>query len=282
MSLQEEIRKKSESIHTSGYPMSIGELISLYRDYELDIHPEFQRFFRWDDYQKSRLIESILIGIPIPSIFVYQREDGIWDVIDGVQRLSTVFQFVGILEGENKEKIEPLCLKGTKYLPSLEGKIWQNEDEDQSDNSFTMAQRIEFKRTQFDIKIIKEDDDQDARYELFKRINLGGTSLSKQEVRNFLLVMINRKFYEFLQAMASEDFFQICIRIHEDKFSEQYDLELVSRFLVLKNSQPDEIQNAASLSVFITDKMAEFANFASFEQNAERGAGDKNRPKKIS
>jgi hypothetical protein len=91
MSLQEEINARSKEIHTDGYPMSLGEIISLYRDGELDIHPEFQRFFRWTPQQKSMLIESILLGIPIPSIFVSQRDDGVWDVIDGVQRLSTIF-----------------------------------------------------------------------------------------------------------------------------------------------------------------------------------------------
>ena len=76
--------------------MSFGELMNLYQSDELDIHPEFQRFFRWKIEQKSRLIESILLGIPLPSIFVAQRRDGVWDVIDGLQRLSTVFQIAGI------------------------------------------------------------------------------------------------------------------------------------------------------------------------------------------
>src|SRR5437870_10728564 len=88
MGLKDEIAQRRAAIHTDGYPMSIGELINLYRDGELDIHPEFQRFFRWSNEQKSRLIESLLLGIPIPSIFVSQRENGVWDVIDGLQRLS--------------------------------------------------------------------------------------------------------------------------------------------------------------------------------------------------
>ena len=92
--LQQEIDEKKKEIFTDGYPMSIGELSSLYSENELDIHPEFQRFFRWTTLQKSKLIESILLGIPIPSIFVSQREDGVWDVVDGLQRLSTIFQFM--------------------------------------------------------------------------------------------------------------------------------------------------------------------------------------------
>lgn len=89
MTLQTEIDARRREIHTEGYPMSIGEVVNLYRDDELDIHPEFQRFFRWTPFQKSRFIESLLLGIPIPSVFVNQREDGVWDVVDGLQRLST-------------------------------------------------------------------------------------------------------------------------------------------------------------------------------------------------
>lgn len=65
MSLQEEITKKSSEIYREAYQMSIGELINLYRDGELDIHPEFQRVFRWSDYQKTKLIESIMLNIPM-------------------------------------------------------------------------------------------------------------------------------------------------------------------------------------------------------------------------
>src|SRR5437867_5035246 len=120
MALQDEIANQSVQIKTDSYQMSIGELLNLYRDRELDVHPEFQRVFRWSDTQKTRLIESILLGIPIPPIFVAQRTDGVWDVVDGVQRLSTIFQFVGELKDENSQAVAPLVLEKTKFLPSLE------------------------------------------------------------------------------------------------------------------------------------------------------------------
>ncbi|MFV4889500.1 DUF262 domain-containing protein [Acinetobacter baumannii] len=72
--LQEQIENARMQVHTDSYPMSIGELVNLYDDGELDIHPEFQRLYRWSDEQKSKLIESILLGIPLPSIFVAQRK----------------------------------------------------------------------------------------------------------------------------------------------------------------------------------------------------------------
>ena len=100
--------------------------LSLYENGEIDIHPEFQRFYRWTDIQKSNLIESIFLGIPIPPIFVSQRKDGVWDVIDGLQRLSTIYQFAGVLKDESGKDMDPLVLEKTKYLPSLEGRKWDD------------------------------------------------------------------------------------------------------------------------------------------------------------
>ena len=66
--LQEQIEVAARTIATDSYAMSIGELINMYRDEEIDIHPEFQRAYRWGIDQKSKLIESILLGIPMPPI----------------------------------------------------------------------------------------------------------------------------------------------------------------------------------------------------------------------
>ena len=128
MSLQDEITARSRQIFRDSYQMSIGELINLYRDGEMDIHPEFQRLFRWSEYQKTKLIESIMLNIPIPSIFVSQSEDGVWDIIDGVQRLSTIFQFVGILRNEDNKPLTSLTLQKTDYLPSFEGMKWDKNE----------------------------------------------------------------------------------------------------------------------------------------------------------
>ncbi|MEN3942148.1 DUF262 domain-containing protein [Prosthecobacter sp. SYSU 5D2] len=126
--LDEQIALRSQEISTDAYAMSVGEVLSLYRDGELNLHPEFQRFFRWSEEQKSRLIESVLLGIPIPPIFVSQDSDGRWDVIDGLQRLSTIFELTGDLLDEEGKRKPPLPLLGTKYLPDLKGKTWGDRD----------------------------------------------------------------------------------------------------------------------------------------------------------
>ena len=147
-------------------------------------------------------------------------------------RLSTIFEFVGILEDENGIRYEPLLkLERGDYLPSLEGKMWKEEgiqdEEDDLKNYFTMSQRIALKRAKLDINILKEDSWQGARYELFKRLNTGGTALSEQEVRNFLLLMINRNFHSFIEELASSENFHICTReILPGIIETQYDVEI--------------------------------------------------------
>ena len=212
--------------------MSIGELINLYRDGEMDIHPEFQRVFRWTEYQKTKLIESIMLNIPIPSIFVSQNDDGVWDVIDGVQRLSTIFQFVGVFKDENGKLISPLTLQKTDYLPSFAGVQWES---DVRELSFTKEQQLFFKRSRMDIIIMKKESDPNTKYELFQRLNTGGSLLSDQEVRNCLMIMTNKSFYEFVTKLEEVDSFRNCLPISDRKTDEQYRMELLLRLLITEH-----------------------------------------------
>lgn len=267
MTLQNEIMEKRNEIHTDGYPMSIGEILSIYENEELDIHPEFQRFFRWSPLQKTKLIESILLGIPIPSIFVSQREDGIWDVIDGLQRLSTIFEFVGVLRDEDGTYLPPSVLTNTDYLPSLKNKMWNNEDD--FENSLDQSQRIDFKREKLNVQIIKKESDPSIKYELFQRINTLGSKLSDQELRNCILIMTNRDFYDWLDDLANYEPFVNCVCLSDKDMIEQYNLELALRFLIFKNIDLNDITSTLYLAQFITDKMMEFSESPSFDKEKE-------------
>ena len=240
MGLKEEIREKSKTILTDAYQMSIGELINLYRDEELDIHPEFQRLFRWSEAQRVRLIESILLGIPLPSIFVGQRDDGVWDVVDGVQRLSTIFQFVGVLKDENGSKVSPLILHATKYLPSLEGVRWEDEEDG---HQLPTDLKMNFKRSRIDVSIVKNASDPSSKYELFQRLNTGGTSLSEQEVRNCLMIMTNGDLYRRID----------CLPLSEAKENNQYRLEMVTRLLAAEFS-PGPEDGIIDLAPYLDEK----------------------------
>lgn len=266
MSLIDEVNEKRKEIRTDGFAMSISEWVSLYENKEIDIHPEFQRFYRWGDTQKTNLIESILLGIPIPPIFVSQRKDGIWDVVDGLQRLSTIYQFIGVLEDESSNNIEPLTLTGTKYLPSLEGKKWNNPDD--NDNSFTQELRLLVKRSKINVSIILKESDETAKYDLFQRLNTGGSELSPQEVRNCILVMLNKDFYTWLQALSAYEPFQECISLSDRPLSEAYDLELALRFLIFTLIDEQELERIGDVGIFITEKMRTIAMDKDFNKQA--------------
>lgn len=257
MGLKEEIAEKRKEIVVDSYPMSIGEMMNLYKDKELDVHPEFQRFYRWDEDQKTKLIESILLGIPIPPIFVSQKADGKWDVIDGQQRLSTVLQFLQVLKKDDGQAYEPLVLRSTKFLPSLEGVRWDNDD------LFTPNQKITFKREKLNFTIIKETSENDtSKYEMFQRLNTGGTHLSAQEIRNCLMIMINKSLYELINTLHDDTNFKECTPLTDMQTDERYDVELVVRYLLyisFSEAYLDDIDKSRSMDTFLTEELEKYA-----------------------
>lgn len=259
-SLQEQIDTMSKSIKTDSYPMSIGELAALYKDGDLDISPVYQRMFRWDMEQQSALIESILLQIPIPPIYVYQSEDGKWNLIDGQQRLSTIFKFMGILkkdmhdvedEETNEDLYEREPLTRTKFLPALEGKYWEDDD---PEKSLTDAQRRYIKRSKILIIIIDKSSDSFAQYEMFRRLNTGGSHLSPQEIRNCLLVVKNEDVYRWFKTLSENEDFRNAVPISEKDADEQGYIELVVKYFVLRYSE-FEVSDAENYNNFITDEI---------------------------
>lgn len=95
MDLQKQLMEQKMKVDFNTYDLSIKELISMVNDKLINIAPEYQRQFRWDKERQSSLIESIFLGIPIPSLFMATNADGTWELIDGVQRVSTILCFAG-------------------------------------------------------------------------------------------------------------------------------------------------------------------------------------------
>lgn len=267
MSLQDEINAKSKEVSTDKYSMSIGEIISMYNEGDLDIHPEFQRFYRWTLSQKTRLIESFLLNIPVPSIFVSQREDGVWDVVDGLQRLSTIFQFVGIYRDADEQILPPLKLEGTDMLPSLEGKYYDKKDDEA--NSFPPEVRRYLKRTKIDFVIIKKESDETSKYEIFQRLNTGGTSLSDQEVRNCLMVMENPNKFNMLQNLSTDTHFLNTLRLSDKNFEERYDLELVTRFICLRTEDIDNLRGISDFGHYLDKRIISIFRSEDFDWDKE-------------
>jgi uncharacterized protein with ParB-like and HNH nuclease domain len=256
MGLSDEIKDNAKKVHTTEMKMSIGEIISMYKENEIIIRPEFQRLFRWNTEQKSRFIESILIGIPIPTLFVQQIDDGRWEVIDGLQRISTILEFVGILLDADEKLYPRLVLMKTKFLPSLDNVTYEdfknNTNQEDSELSFDMETKLIFKRTALSIQIVKRESDSTTKYELFDRLNSGGTPLSGQEIRNAIFLLEQPEAILFIKKLSkNEDFIDI-IALSDRLNKNAYNEELVIRFFVYITN-PKKAATSSSVKSFLDE-----------------------------
>lgn len=235
--LSDEISSAQRLVRTDAYQMSIGEIVSMYDNREIIIDPDFQRLFRWDIGQRTKLIESLLLGIPVPSIFVFEKDDGNWELIDGLQRISTILEFMGRLRNPDGGLAAPSILEATKYLPSLHNSVWETSDlipdtpvEDQ--RQIDKAHQLAIRRARMGVEILKRPSDDQTKYDLFQRLNAGGTLANAQELRNCIMLMVNRDFFRAVKTAAEQPGFREVAGISEEQLGKQRHLEMAVRFLV--------------------------------------------------
>lgn len=155
------------SIRIDPMPMTVFEAMDRVKRGEINLQPDFQRELVWNIVQQSRLIESILIKIPLPSFYLDATNDDEWLVVDGLQRLNTLHSFI------NKEEF---ALKHLEFLGS------DVREKKFSHLSRKMQRRIE--TAQLMLYIIKPDTPEDAKFTIFRRLNTGGQVLNAQEIRH--------------------------------------------------------------------------------------------------
>lgn len=174
-------------IRVTTEPRTIDSLVRRIRHDEIDLAPEFQRRARlWKLHKKGQLIESILLRIPLPVFYVAATEEDLWSVVDGLQRLTTIHDF---LSNEFK-------LSGLEYLNQLEGMTF-------ADLPRAMQRRIE--ETSLVLNIIQPGTPDEVMINIFRRLNTGGLPLAGQEIRNALYKGPVR---EFLADLAGSDEFR--------------------------------------------------------------------------
>lgn len=242
--LREELMTKRKGVFSDTLNFSVGEITNLYRDEEIDLEPAFQRLFRWDTDQQTKFIESLLLGYPVPAIFVYQKEDGIWEVIDGVQRISTLLSFQGLLSEQ------PLILDGAEILEELNGKCWDEKTysklmeakeldtsiEKEEISYIDRATSIDLKRSRIPVILLDNRSEMLSKFELFKRLNSGGSHLNDQELRNALILMKSECVYKNIKKLASNVKFKEIINLDDNGEKLRFDMEIITRYLILANS----------------------------------------------
>jgi hypothetical protein len=228
--LKEEIETAKRAVITDTVQITVGEVANMYTSAELNILPEFQRLFRWGSERKSNFVESILIGIPIPPAFVYENSDGTWELIDGLQRISTVLEFMGVLKDIDTGNTRNSVLLKTKYLPSLDGVVWQNAREGQT--NLDKSLQLFFRRHRIDFQILKHPSDPKTKFDLFQRLNRGGAYANEQEVRTCSMVLANAEFTQHLRQFSAREDFETLYRISDDQRLNQRGLEYAVRIVV--------------------------------------------------
>lgn len=246
--VEHEVEKTKNSLSTDRLDMSFGEIMSMYEREEIIIDPEFQRLFRWSNEQQTRFIESLVLGIPIPPIFVAETREGKWELVDGLQRISTVLSFFGVL------KTTPDKNKWTLS----EGELVHSLEKYNSD-TLPLKIQLNIKRAICRIEIVKWNSEMDMRYELFNRLNTGGSILTNQEIRNCIFRGVSSEFNRFLERMAAMDDFIELIAPTDRQLEQKYLEELVLRFASLVNNNwknPDNWKNTGDkLSTYMTQYM---------------------------
>lgn len=172
----------------------------------LDTQPDFQRYEVWSTQKKSALIESILLDLPIPQVFLAQEDDGRTVVIDGQQRLTAVFRYIN----------DEYAL--AKVAPKLVGKRF-------SELSVELQEKIE-NYTLRVVTILKESD-HDVRFMLFQRLNEGSVSLNDQELRNCVW---RGPYNEMIKSLAAEPAWLRLLRLRKSH-PRMVDVELTLRFM---------------------------------------------------
>jgi hypothetical protein len=235
--LLDEIDTAQHNVRTDAFQMSIGELVNLYDEGDIIIASEFQRLFRWEIGEKSKLIESLLLGIPLPSIFVYELANGKWELVDGLQRLSTILEFMGKLKNEQGAVSPPSILESTKYLPSLHNAVWEKSI---AIEGVTEAEQVELdrrlqlaiRRSRIGVEILKRPSDSMTKFDLFQRLNAGGTAANEQEIRNCIILMVNADYYRAIKVAAEAENFLAVTGLGENQTEKQRHIEMAVRLLV--------------------------------------------------
>jgi hypothetical protein len=221
--------------------LALINIIRRLKEDVIDLSPDFQRNANlWNEQKQSLLIESILIRIPLPAFYFDGEDNNKWQVIDGLQRLCTIKNFV---------VLQTLKLTGLEYLSQFEN---------YSFNELPLTYQRQIEETNI-IAYIMNSGTPDVKYNIFKRINTGGVRLNSQEIRNALNQGISA---DFVAELASLEAFKQATPLSSKRM---LDREFVTRFITFYLKEP--VDYRPDLDTFMSNAMRELKNISQEERN---------------
>jgi len=236
-----EIVPKERRVYSDKPDRSIFELYRQYQKGNLELRPEFQRLHVWDKSKSSRLIESVLLEVPIPVIYLSEESDSKYSVIDGQQRLNAFIEFL-----ENN-----LRLSGLAILTELNGNRFQDIPKNLQDK---------FENSTIRIIEIRKESHPDVKFEIFERLNTGAVQLNAQELRNCIY---RGKYNDSLKKLSEDKDFQFLLGLKEPHYRMQ-DRELILRFFAFYHNT--HLKYTPSMKHFLNKEMEKHINLNESEE----------------
>lgn len=225
------ISSSIQKASTHALDVSFNEILDMASSGELNITPDYQRLFRWSEGKRSRFIETLLLEMPVPPIFVIEEQEGTYQLIDGLQRISSYLHLRGQLQAEHLDPPigvgELLKFSDCDIVPALNGYTY---------NDLPSSLQIRLKRAFIRMEVIRKETDPRFKYHMFKRLNTGGDILSDQQVRNASIRLLDVSFPDFIIDLSCDENFKIATAtLTQERRLSAFDQELVLRFIALKN-----------------------------------------------
>jgi len=214
----ERFRKAQESLVIQQSDFSLMAIYQMVTSGSIDITPHYQRRDRWSSEKQSALIESFLLNVPVPPVYLSEDEYGTYSVIDGKQRITAICEFLG----------GKLKLRSLKEFPELEGFTFEDLP--------LPLRNVLIMRPYIRVTTLLKQSNESLKYEVFLRLNTGGERLKPQEIRN---VAYSGRFNDLLFELSSDPFLCERMKITSDKspsYRSMDDIEHVLRFFTIQSS----------------------------------------------
>jgi len=248
-----DIEEKQRTIFTKQGDPEIESLYGRYKRGKLIVQPDFQRQFVWDKAKASRLIESILLDIPLPVIYLSEQNDGVEHVIDGQQRLTSFFSFLDGKLPDGKD----FRLSGLKVFKEFNNKKFQELDENVQD-------KIRY----YEIRTItfRKESEENLKFEIFERLNTGAVALNDQELRN---CVYRGPYNDLLKELANDSDFRSLLGL-KGPDRRMKDVGLVLRFAAFYHAT--YLNYKPPMRKFLNDEMENYQSIKATDGNELRKA----------
>lgn len=225
--MEAQLGAERRKVDVAAHNFSVRELIRMVTDDELRLAPAYQRKFRWRNENESLFVESILLGLPIPPLFVATNVGFEWEIVDGLQRISTLIHFTAESDVIPRyvNKMGPLRLTGLEKLSELNGLTFED---------FPKNLRVYFLRQPLQVISLTDKSDLQVRFDVFERLNRGAVALSKQEVR---ACVYQGEFNTFLDQMAENQDLNGLLKLQQLRQHDGTTAEQVLKFFAYKNAR---------------------------------------------